>query len=71
MEKSLINTYKTNKNIDRNIDRNIGIDILRFIAAFGVICIHQPFEGEFGQYFKALSRFSVPIFFMRIILCRN
>ena len=64
MEKSLINTYKTNKNIDRNIDRNIGIDILRFIAAFGVICIHQPFEGEFGQYFKALSRFSVPIFFM-------
>lgn len=44
--------------------RNIGLDILKIIVAFLVICIHAPFENEFGKDLKAISRCAVPIFFM-------
>ena len=45
-------------------DRNIGLDILKCIAAFLVICIHAPFQGKCGEYFVAIARCSVPIFFI-------
>lgn len=45
-------------------DRKTGLDILKCIAAFLVICIHAPFQGEIGEYFTAISRCAVPIFFM-------
>ena len=44
--------------------RKIGLDILKIISAFLVICIHAPFEGEVGKYFIVISRCAVPIFFM-------
>lgn len=41
-----------------------GLDILKCIACFLVICIHCPFPSEFGKYFNSISRCAVPIFFM-------
>lgn len=40
------------------------IDMLKGICAFLIVCIHTPFPGVFGEYFTALSRIAVPIFFM-------
>lgn len=44
--------------------RYSGLDILKFICSFLIICIHVPFPGSFGKYFCALCRVAVPIFFM-------
>lgn len=41
-----------------------GIDILKAICAFLIVCIHCPFPGEVGWYVVALARIAVPIFFM-------
>lgn len=46
------------------IKRHIGLDMLKCICAFLIICIHAPFPGEFGKYITSLSRISVPIFLM-------
>jgi len=40
------------------------IDILKSICAFLIVCIHVPFPGVIGEYFTALTRIAVPIFFM-------
>ena len=40
------------------------IDILKALCAFFVVCIHEPFPGEIGNYFITLARVAVPIFFM-------
>lgn len=44
--------------------RTLSIDILKSICAFLVVCIHVPFPGVVGEYFTALTRIAVPIFFM-------
>ncbi|MFR8990741.1 MAG: acyltransferase family protein [Fusobacterium sp.] len=44
--------------------RNIGLDALKFICAFLVVCIHMNLQGEIEKYFITLTRISVPIFFM-------
>ena len=44
--------------------RNVGIDILKCICAFMIVCIHCPFPHEAGQYFISISRIAVPVFFM-------
>lgn len=44
--------------------RNKGIDILRLICAFLVVCIHAHFPGIVGEYVKAIARVAVPIFFI-------
>jgi len=44
--------------------RKDGLDILKLICAFFIICIHKPFYGEIGKYIVAISRCAVPIFFM-------
>ena len=41
-----------------------GIDLLKAICSFLVVIIHAPFPGVIGMYITALSRISVPIFFM-------
>lgn len=41
-----------------------GLDILKAICSFLVVCIHAPFGGIFGEYVIAVSRIAVPIFFM-------
>lgn len=41
-----------------------GLDILKCLCAFMIICIHCPFSGVFGEYFIALTRIAVPIFFI-------
>lgn len=46
------------------VERYSGIDALKFLCAFLVVCIHQPFPGAIGKYFVAISRIAVPIFFM-------
>lgn len=48
----------------KNVARYFYIDILKFICAFLVICIHAPFSGVIGQYITAIARCAVPIFFM-------
>ena len=44
--------------------RNKGLDVLKTICAFLIVCIHAPFPAEIGEYFTALTRIAVPIFFM-------
>ncbi len=41
-----------------------GLDILKVLCSFMVVVIHAPFPGIIGGYITALSRISVPIFFM-------
>ena len=40
------------------------LDKLKTLASFLIVCIHAPFPGLFGEYFTALTRIAVPIFFM-------
>ena len=40
------------------------LDKLKMLCAFLIVCIHAPFPGAAGQYFKALTRIGVPVFFM-------
>lgn len=47
--------------IQKRID---GFDILKCLAAFFIICIHAPFDGEFGEYVIAIARIGVPAFLM-------
>ena len=44
--------------------RFVGFDILKTICAFLVVCIHAPFPGSVGEYFTAICRVAVPVFFM-------
>lgn len=41
-----------------------GLDVLKVICAFLIICSHIHLPGEIGGYFDGVSRFSVPCFFM-------
>lgn len=44
--------------------RYIGLDFLKLVCSFLVICIHIPFPGYFGIAVMSLARIAVPIFFM-------
>lgn len=44
--------------------RNHGLDLLKTISAFMVICIHVPFPGIVGTIITPLTRIAVPLFFM-------
>lgn len=44
--------------------RNNGLDFLKFICCFMVICLHCPFPGVLGDIITPLSRIAVPVFFM-------
>lgn len=44
--------------------RNHGLDLLKAISAFMVICIHVPFPGVVGTIITPLARIAVPLFFM-------
>ena len=43
--------------------RNQTLDLLKFVSAFAVVCIHYMFYGSAGEIARALSRFAVPFFF--------
>lgn len=47
-----------------SLKRYEGLDILKVISAFLVVCIHASFPGEFGKNVASLARVAVPIFFM-------
>ena len=55
---------KERKILRREQNRADNIDILKAICAFLIVCIHAPFPGVIGEYFKALTRIAVPVFFM-------
>lgn len=44
--------------------RKTALDILKFISAILIVTIHIMFPGNLGVFFKAFSRFAVPVFFM-------
>lgn len=44
--------------------RYYGLDFLKAIAAFMVVSLHCPFPGIIGEYFNAIARIGVPIFFL-------
>lgn len=44
--------------------RNKGLDCLKCLCAFLVVCVHKRFPGEVGMYITALARMAVPVFFM-------
>lgn len=50
--------------MDRAPQREIGLDILRGMAAFLVVCIHFPLEVRGGNYLDGLARVAVPLFFV-------
>lgn len=39
-------------------------DKLKTLCAFFIVCLHATFPNAFGEYFTALIRIAVPIFFM-------
>ena len=45
-------------------ERNKGIDLLKFLASFMIVCIHAPIPGEWGGYWDAICKIAVPCFFM-------
>ncbi len=44
--------------------RNYGLDFVKFICAFMIVCIHAPFPGLMGSIVVPLCRIAVPLFFM-------
>lgn len=44
--------------------RNHGLDLLKVICSFMVICLHTPFPGFIGKITIPLTRIAVPLFFM-------
>lgn len=45
-------------------NRILGIDFLKYICSFLVICIHMPFPNRLGVLFTPITRVAVPIFFI-------
>lgn len=60
----LINIPRIHIPEPKSTGRWLGIDLLKTICSFLVVIIHAPFPGIVGMYITALSRISVPIFFM-------
>ena len=44
--------------------RNYGLDFLKCLCAFMVVCIHVPFPGIVGKAVIPVCRIAVPLFFM-------
>ena len=45
-------------------NRNMGLDSLKALCAFMVVCIHAPFPGVLGRCFEVICCLAVPCFFM-------
>ena len=58
-----MNQTKT-ANEERKSERYYALDKLKFTCSFLVVCIHSPISGLFGEYFMALTRVAIPLFFM-------
>lgn len=46
------------------MQRNHGLDLLKSVCSFMIICIHAPFPGLVGKIIIPLTRIAVPLFFM-------
>ena len=46
------------------MERNHGLDFLKALCSFMVICIHTPFPGLMGNIITPLTRIAVPLFLM-------
>jgi len=44
--------------------RNKNLDLLKFVAACFVVCIHSRLTGMLGQVIVAVAKFAVPVFFI-------
>lgn len=42
--------------------RNYGLDLLKYLCAFLVVCIHSHYPGD--EWLEPFTRFAVPVFFM-------
>jgi len=60
----LLNNTLCQSNLGGGYWRLNSLDKLKVLCAFLIVCIHAPFPGTFGEYFTALTRIAVPIFFM-------
>ena len=49
-------------NASFSTNRNVGIDLLKYLCAFLVICLHSDFYGK--TYVDTIARIAVPLFFM-------
>lgn len=47
-----------------NTKTNTMLNLLKGVACMGVVFIHMPFPGHFGEIISILSGFAVPLFFM-------
>ncbi len=50
--------------VNQNRVRYDGLDVLKCICAFLVVCIHAAFLGDVGKIVEVIARIAVPIFFM-------
>lgn len=50
--------------MENKLKRQSGLDVLKFLCAFLIVCIHIPFGFKGNDYFTVLTRFAVPTFFM-------
>ena len=66
-EMKIINEYRSVKApeiIGGGYWRLNSLDKLKVLCAFLIVCIHAPFPEVVGEFFTALTRIAVPIFFM-------
>ncbi len=64
MIESMSEIRNLQNNVEKTEERYHSVDKLKFLCAFLIVCIHAPFPGEVGEYFKAVARIAVPVFFM-------
>lgn len=52
------------KRLQKRSDRNVTLDVMKLVASYFVIFIHNKFYGEFGLAVDSIARFAVPLFFI-------
>lgn len=52
------------KRLQKRSDRNVTLDVMKLVASYFVIFIHNKFYGEFGLVVDSIARFAVPLFFI-------
>ena len=52
------------KRLQKSLNRNVTLDVVKLIAAYFVVFIHNKFYGEFGLAIDSIARFAVPLFFI-------
>lgn len=50
--------------LQKSSGRNVTLDMMKLLAAYFVIFIHNKFFGDFGLAVDSIARFAVPLFFV-------